>query len=150
MKGHVVALLVAMALAACSGQKTASVEGTWKVSDAKPAPWLEAGQSVDPSIAATYLGKTVTFKPEAIEGPSLLACTNPRYAYVEVPAEGLFQGGLGDNGKAEEKARALGFASFPVHTVMTGCEHDIAYHFEGQDRLAFALDNIIFRMQRTR
>jgi hypothetical protein len=52
--------------------------------------------------------------------------------------------------KAEEKARALGFASFPVHTVMTACEHDIAYHFEGQDRLAFALDNIIFRMQRAR
>jgi hypothetical protein len=55
MKGHVVALLVAMALAACSGQKTANVEGTWKVSDARPAPWLEAGQSTDPAIAGTYL-----------------------------------------------------------------------------------------------
>jgi hypothetical protein len=150
MKGHVVALLVAVALTACSGQKSASVEGTWKVSDARPAPWLEAGQSADPSIAATYLGKTVTFKPGAIEGPALLACTNPRYAYVEVPAEGIFQGSLGEDSKAEEKARALGFESFPVHTVMTGCEHDIAYHFEGQDKLAFALDNIIFWMERTR
>jgi hypothetical protein len=150
MKGHVVALLLAAGLAACSGQKTANVEGAWKVSDARPAPWLEAGQSTDAAFAGTYLGKTVVFGPGAIEGPALLACTNPRYAYVEVPAEGLFQGGLGDNGKAEEKARALGFASFPVHTVMTGCEHDIAYHFEGQDKLAFALDNVIFRMQRAR
>jgi len=150
MKGHVVALLVTVALAACSGQKTANVEGTWKVSEAKPAPWLEAGQSTDAAITATYLGKTVVFRPDAIEGPSLLACTNPRYAYVEIPAEGLFQGGLGEGGNAEETARQIGFADFPVHTVMTGCEHDIAYHFEGQDKLAFALDNIIFWMQRTR
>ena len=150
MKGHVVALLLAAGLAACSGQKTASVEGTWKVSDARPAPWLETGQSIDPTIAATYLGKTVTFKPGAIEAPALLACTNPNYAYMEVPAEGIFQGGLGESGKAEEQALALGFTGFPVHTVMTSCEHDIAYHFEGQDKLAFALDNIIFWMQRAR
>lgn len=150
MKGHVVALLLAAGLAACSDQKTASVEGTWKVSDARPAPWLEAGQSTDAAIEGTYVGKTVVFKSGAIEGPALLACTNPRYNYVEVPAEGLFQGGLGENGKAEEQARTLGFASFPVHTVMTSCEHDIAYHFEGQDKLAFALDNIIFWMERAR
>jgi hypothetical protein len=150
MKGHVVALLLAAGLAACSGQKTASVEGTWKVSDARPAPWLEAGQATDPTITATYLGKTATFKPGAIEGPALLACTNPRYAYVEVPAEGIFQGSLGEDSKAEEKARAIGFTGFPVHTVMTTCEHDIAYHFEGQDKLAFAIDNIIFWMQRAR
>ena len=150
MKGHVIALLVAAGLTACSGEKTGTVDGSWKVSDAKPAPWLEPGQAIDPSIAATYVGKTVTFRRDAIEGPALLACTNPRYAYVEVPAEGIFQGGLGEGGKAEEKARALGFTGFPVHTVMTSCEHDIAYHFEGQDKLAFALDNIIFWLQRAR
>ena len=150
MKGHIVALLVAAGLSACSGQTSGTIEGTWTISESKPAPWLEAGQTTDPTIEGTYVGKKVTFKPEAIEGPALLACTTPRYAYVEVPAEGIFQGGLGESGKAEEQARALGFTGFPVHTVMTSCEHDIAYHFEGQDRMAFALDNIIFWMQRTR
>lgn len=150
MKGHVAALLVALGLAACSSQNSGTVEGTWTVSDATRAPWLEPGQSTDPAIEGTYLGKNVVFSDSAIAGPALLACTNPRYAYVEMPAEGLFQGGLGENGKAEEAARQLGFTAFPVHTVMTGCEHDIAYHFEGQDRIAFALDNIIFRMQRSR
>lgn len=150
MKGHVIAMLVAAVLTACSGQKAATIEGSWTVSDARPAPWLEPGQAIDQSIEDTYLGKPVIFGTGAIEGPALLACTNPRYAYVEVPAEGIFQGGLGESGKAEDQARALGFSEFPIHTVMTGCEHDISYHFEGQDRLAFALDNIIFWMQRTR
>lgn len=141
----------ALALAGCSGQP--SFQGQWTIERVEVAPWVDAGFAPDASIAGLYVGKAVAFKTDAIEGPALLACAHPRYTFEEVPAEGLFQGSLAgshrDTAGAETAARKLGFAP-PVKTMMTGCEHDIAFHMRDEDHAAFALDNMIFWMVRAR
>jgi len=139
--------LLALALAGCS-QPT--FLGTWKIERVEAAPWA-AGTAPDASIAGLYLDKTVAFEAARIDGPALLACANPKYTFEEVPAEGLFQGNVGgpnaDAAASDAAARKLGFTP-PVHSMMTGCEHDIAFHQRDTTHAAFALDNMIFWMVR--
>jgi hypothetical protein len=140
--------VLAVALASCSQP---AFVGTWSIERVENAPWVDEGRTPDASIASLYLGKTVAFETAKIVGPALLACEGPKYTFEEVPADGLFQGNLaglnGDTAKAEAAARKLGFA-LPVHTMMTGCEHDIAFHLLDDTHAAFALDNMIFWMTR--
>lgn len=128
--------------------------GRWKIERADPAPWVESGQGPDESIAEAYVGESVSFEERRIGGPALLACAGPEVRVVEVPAEGLFQGGLAgkdvDVPKARETAKRIGFGTQPVRTVVTSCEHDIAFHLSDDDHAAFALDNWIFWMKRER
>jgi hypothetical protein len=139
---------IGFALAGCS-QPT--FVGTWAIERVESAPWVEAGTAPDNTIADAYVGKTVAFEAERIDGPALLACQGPKYTFEEVPAEGLFQGNLAgltvDAAKADAAARKLGFNP-PVHTMMTGCEHDIAFHLRDESHAAFALDNMIFWLTR--
>lgn len=149
--GSILALTAgALLLGGCSEP---TFQGTWKIERVEAAPWVEAGSAPDASIADLYVGKTVAFEPTKIDGPALLACANPKYTFEEVPAEGLFQGNIaganGDAAAADAAARKLGFSP-PVHSMMTGCEHDIAFHQRDEAHAAFALDNMIFWMVRER
>ncbi len=147
MKHAVAAILFALGLAACADQP---FMGRWAIERADPAPWVDAAFVPDQDAVAVYVGQTVTFAPDRIEAPGLLACTNPNYAFVDVPAPGLFQGGLaGDAATAVARANALGFGA-NVATVKTSCEHDIAFHIRDNDHAAFALDNMVYWMKRTR
>jgi hypothetical protein len=121
---HAAALLMlALCLGACADQP---FMGTWTIERADPAPWVDATFVPDQEAAAVYVGQTVTFAPDRIEAPALLACTNPTYAFVDVSAAGMFQGGLSDNAAtAVARAKALGFGA-NVATLKTSCEHDIA------------------------
>ncbi len=130
-------------LTACSGE---TFSGTWTIERAEPAPWVAADFVPDPALVNRYVGQTVSFGPNSISGPALLACASPQYAFFEAPAEGLFQGGLAES--ADAAAAQLGFAALPVHTMTTSCEHDIAFHMRDSNHAAFALDNMIFWMVR--
>lgn len=150
LKPLAAACLAALSLVACSEQ--GSFSGTWKIEKADPAPWIGPDFKLDSSFSSEYVGKTVVFEPTKIVAPELLACENPNYEFAEVPAEGLFQGGLApaenQAAKAEAAARKLGFETIPVHTMTTSCEHDIAFHMRDKDHAAFALNNMIFWMVR--
>jgi hypothetical protein len=62
----------------------------------------------------------------------------------------LFQGGLAaDPATAVARAKTLGFGA-NVATVKTSCEHDIAFHMRDADHAAFALDNLIYWLKRSR
>lgn len=144
---RVAAALLALALAACTDKP---FMGTWTIERADPAPWVDAGFVPDDAATAVYVGQTVTFAPDQIEAPGLLACTNPNYTFVDVPAAGLFQGGLGDNAAAAvTRAKTLGFGA-NVATIKTACEHDIAIHMRDANHAAFALDNKIYWLKRFR
>lgn len=137
----------ALALTACADKP---FMGSWTIERADPAPWVDAGFVPDETATAVYIGQTVKFTPEQIEAPGLLACTNPSYTFVDVPAAGLFQGGLGDTAEtAVARANTLGFGA-NVATIKTACEHDIAFHLRDADHAAFALDNMIYWLNRTR
>ena len=59
----------------------------------------------------------------------------------------LFEGGRTDPSK---QALALGFKANPVPTVDTGCEGVAEFHFLDENTVLFALNNSIYRMERTR
>jgi hypothetical protein len=145
-------LLCFAALSACAQES--GFLGKWTIERADSAPWNKADYAPDKSIADAYIGKTVTFEANRIDGPELLACANPKYVFAEVPAEGLFQGGLAESDaqipQARETATKMGFKTQPIRTAATGCEHDIAFHMSDEDHAAFALDNWIFWMKRVR
>lgn len=147
MKHSIAAALLALTLAGCASQP---FMGRWTIERADPAPWVDASFAPDQAEIATYVGQSVTFAPDRIDAPALLACDQPKYKFVDVPAAGLFQGGLSDDpAVAVTRAKALGFGA-RVATVQTACEHDIAFHLRDADHAAFALDNMIYWMARAR
>ena len=139
--------LFALTLTACADKP---FMGEWTIDRADPAPWVDADFVPDDATTALYVGQTVKFAPDQIEAPGLLACTNPTYNFVDVPAPGIFQGGLGnDAGEAVTRAKKLGFGAYAA-TVKTACEHDIAFHMRDANHAAFALDNMIYWLTRKR
>ena len=142
MRNIFVSLFAMASLMACASD---TVTGSWMIERAEPAPWVAVGFVPDPGIVNRYVGQTVHFHAGRIDGPALLACSNPNYVYGDVPAEGLFQGGLAEDAGAA--AAKLGFVP-PVRTLTTSCEHDIAFYLRDSGRATFALDNVIFWMVR--
>lgn len=142
--------LAAIAVAAPAQGKP--INGAWTIDRMERAPWTEANYVPDQSIANQYLQRKLKFEKSRIVGPALLACKRPNYKYDDIPADMMFQGGLADNQSdnalATKRAQGLGFASQPIHTVTTDCEHDIAFHMKDDDHAAFALDNMIFWLTR--
>jgi hypothetical protein len=139
--------VIALGLSSCAGQP---FMGQWTIERADPAPWVDASFAPDADAIAVYLEQPVMFAPDRIEAPGLLACTNPQYRFVDIPAAGMFQGGLASNpADAVTRAKALGFGA-NVATVKTSCEHNIAFHMRDADHAAFALDNMIYWLKRAR
>lgn len=68
--------------------------GEWRVARAIRAPWV-MDSAVQPN-AQELVGRAVTFGGSTIDGPGVLTCTNVDHTFVELPAEGLFEGGLQD------------------------------------------------------
>lgn len=138
IKLHIAGLLL---LSAALSAETRFYQGAWRIESYAWAPW---GQPF--AGAARLVGQSVVFKPGSIAGPNLLACRSPRYSVRTVPAEGLFQGMLGDGAAAAK----LGIRGSAFQTLATGCEHAIDYHFTGAGTAVFALDNAIYFLRKTR
>src|SRR5262249_2541068 len=70
--------------------------GTWVVTDAQPAPWVDATAGTQPDIDQTIRRGTFTFKNDSIEGPAPFDCKKVQYTISEVGPDYLFEGGLTD------------------------------------------------------
>ncbi|MBP6012681.1 MAG: hypothetical protein KBA31_10675 [Alphaproteobacteria bacterium] len=142
--------LVVVSAAGC-GASDAWYLGTYKIVRADRAPWNDAAFQPDAAEVATYLGGSVTIG-KRIEGPGLLACPAPVYVLKKVKPGYLFQGGLavGSNPEASADADAtkLGFKRGQIEALETGCEAEIDYVFRDHDHAAFALDNMIYWLER--
>ena len=128
--------------------------GTWTIVRVDPAPWSDdKAFPVDRREAPAYVCTHVTFAADLIEGPELLAYARPAYEMKDFPAGAIFQGQLGDleqrgGRKAEDSATAIGFATRPIRTLITGCMHSIDYHMSDANHAAFALNNMIYWLTR--
>ena len=123
----------------------ASWLGTWRITEAQPAPWVGKGDNVARASDIWHLvGRTVVYRQGRIDGPAPLACRGPKYQRHVVGPDYLFQGGLT---APVAQARALGFGTSIV-TLETGCEGAIDFHFTNPDTARFALDNMIYTLRR--
>ncbi|MBA8889532.1 hypothetical protein FHW12_003778 [Dokdonella fugitiva] len=142
--------LFAIGLFAAAAAAQDRFAGRWTIARGDAAPWVGTTGAVDPAEVKRLVGQHVTFEAKRIRGPAPLGCDGPHYALENVPAEGLFQGGLAEYGDpalgADALATRIGFARRPIATLDTGCEID--FHATGDDELLFALNNVIYRLHR--
>jgi hypothetical protein len=119
--------------------------GSWRIARGVASPWLP-GAPLRPETA--LVGERMQFGPARVDGPGVLGCTGARYTATQLPAEGLFQGTL--PAPAALAAEWLGFASRPVEGFSLACSTGLfEFHSVGPDALLFALDNVIWTLDRS-
>jgi len=124
--------------------------GTWVVSDAQPAPWVDGSAQNQPDFDEAIKHGKFTFRKGSVAGPPPFDCKKVQYTLSEVGPDYLFQGGLTDPVK---QAAALGFTSQKIVSLNMGCvsnEADIEMDFAliDHDTAVFGLNNVIYRMKR--
>lgn len=122
--------------------------GSWDVVDVQPAPWVEGGAQAP--IHEEIAKGRITFMANSVQAPGFLNCDKARFEITKVPPEFLFQGGLTD---PATQAAALGYQGGEIENLAMTCESgnaDISMDFSliEDGVIVFALDNMIYRMQR--
>lgn len=144
-------LLAAAALIPAAALAQGPFAGTWAFTSATPAPWLAPDQLSRAHNNPTVRQARITFTQAALQAPTWMACRPPGYALMQVPPDGLFEGGLLDPARgltdAAGLATRLGFPPGDVPTIETRC-HGLRFHLAGPDRMLFALDNVIYTFTR--
>ena len=127
--------------------------GTWKIAEAKVAPWSKARRP-DARDVKELVGKMVTFKPREIAGPPMLACKGPHYKLSDFSADMLFQGAFGEMHQKDERvdpakiAASVGFQGQSWQVVETGCENEIDWHFIDDTTLAIGLNDYVYVLKK--
>ena len=124
--------------------------GTWVVSDAQSAPWVDKSVGTQPDIDQAISHGKFTFKKDSVEGPAPFDCKPVQYTPIGAGPDYLFEGGLTDPVK---QAAALGFTSQKIVSLRMGCvrnDADIEMDFDliDHDTAVFALNNVIYKMVR--
>jgi hypothetical protein len=141
----IAALALVLADRSAAAHSPEDLMGQWRMTRAVVAPWAEEGEA---KIERAWIGKNIVFKSNKVKGPGPVACANAQYEATSMPAEGLFQGGL--PAPAVAAAQALGVAKFPVSGMSLACDTGVfEFHQAGTDALLFALDNVIWTLDRS-
>ena len=150
----VAAILCAASLSGASAEDAFYI-GTWKITEAVKAPWAKSDAELDPAEMKMLVGRTITLKADAVEGPGSFPCKGPNYAVMEGGPEMLFQGMFGEmhdeDAAADPQmlAEAIGFSGTQYRTVITGCEYEVDFSFDADNNTAkFGLDNAIYTLKR--
>jgi hypothetical protein len=129
--------------------------GQWQITEVAKAPWTKSDAELDQSEMKTLVGKTITLKADAVEGPGSFPCKGPQYEVMQGGPDMLFQGMLGqmhdENAAADPQqlAEQVGFKGAQYRTVITGCEYAVDFSFGADnDTAKFALNNAIYTLKR--
>lgn len=118
----------------------------WRITRVVPAPWAAAGQTQ--MSLTTWVGKSVQFDANSVEGPGLLRCDHATLEKTSYPADALFQGSL--PAPADAAAQKLGIAHLPLSGVRLDCSTGtFELHFVEPATLLLALDNQILTLSRS-
>jgi hypothetical protein len=125
--------------------------GSWIIEQAIVAPWIRPNVDIArfTALSRAHLHMIVSFFPDHVEAKDPeLACTNVDYERTLLSPEQIFQGNLPDPDQVEIAAE-LGFPSGKIPGFDAGCASSSqSYHFANRDTLLFALDDIIYTMDR--
>ena len=125
--------------------------GDWIIVDAIVAPWIAEGVDDKTYLldGKAHLHMKVTFQPDrVISKDPVIGCTNASYERTLYPPRALFQGSLPEPDQIEI-ARNLGFPSGEIPGFDVACSTGVfSYHFADRDTLLFALDNVIYTLER--
>lgn len=90
--------------------------GTWKVVEAKTAPWFD-GKSAQPPTHSEIINAKLVFTDQSVQGPQPIGCAKSKFTVTAVGPEYLFQGGLKNPKK--EAAALPGFPFLGCIEIMT-------------------------------
>jgi hypothetical protein len=125
--------------------------GDWMIVKWVVAPWVDsvADMARYEADAKAHMNMMVSFSPDRVEAnDKSLSCTNVEYERTMSPPDALFQGGLPDPNQATI-AQQLGLPSGDVPGFDINCSTGLfSFHFADRDSLMFALDNVIYTMDR--
>ena len=128
--------------------------GSWKITEAKVAPWAGKSRGRSDVDLKELLNKTVTFRPREIAGPPMLVCKGPKYKLSDFSADMLFQGAFGEMRQKDERvdpakvAASLGFQGDSWQVVETGCDNGIDWHFVDATTLAIGLNDYVYILKK--
>jgi hypothetical protein len=150
----VAAILCAASLSSASAAD-AFYAGSWKITEVVKAPWAKSDAELDQDEMKMLVGKTITLKADAVDGPGSFPCKGPQYEVLEGGPDMLFQGMFGqmhDENAANDPqklAEQVGFTGTKYRTVVTGCEYEVDFSFGAADDTAkFALNNAVYTLKR--
>jgi hypothetical protein len=144
----------ALAMGALAAQAAEPWLGTWKITEAKVAPWAAKSRGRSDVDLKELLNKTVTFRPREIAGPPMLVCKGPKYKLSDFSADMLFQGAFGEMRQKDERvdpakvAATLGFQGDSWQVVETGCDSGIDWHFVDATTLAIGLNDYVYLLKK--
>jgi hypothetical protein len=145
------AFLCLSAASAARAREAGGVAGRWVIAKAALAPWADPRQLGGPEEERRLVGRTVTFGPHSVIGPSPLGCPRATFRVHDDTADLLFEGELaepdagGRPRNAVALARGLGMTTRTVRTVETSCS-EVAYHRLSPTTLVFGLNNRIYTL----
>jgi hypothetical protein len=129
--------------------------GQWKITEVAKAPWTKSDAELDQNEMKTLVGKTITLKSDAVDGPGSFPCKGPQYEVMAGGPDMLFQGMFGqmhdDNASNDPQklAAQVGFSGSQYRTVITGCEYEVDFSFGADnDTAKFALNNAVYTLKR--
>lgn len=118
----------------------------WLIESGRVAPWAKPGTTALEN--AGLAGQAILVEGKAITAPHPLACEQAQHAFIVMPAEGIFEGGL--PAPAGRAARALGLASMPVLTWRMTCRNgSFDYHLVSKQGALLGLDHVVWQVRRT-
>lgn len=118
----------------------------WLIESGRVAPWAKPGTTVLEN--AGLAGQAIQVTGTVVTAPHPLACEQAHHAFLVMPAEGLFEGGL--PAPAGAAARALGLPSMPVLTWRMTCRNgSFDYHLVSKQAALFGLDHVVWQVRRT-
>lgn len=138
-------ILLVAALLPGAAFATPALMGEWRLARLQPAPWVAEGEAMPPP--GLQPGQRIRFEADALRGPGVLDCAGARYQALSIPAEGLFQGGLG---APRRQAEDLGLQPSPVPSLRLDCDAgSFDFHRADADTLLLALDSRILSFSRS-
>ena len=127
--------------------------GTWKISSAAVAPWVDRKQKPDEREKTRLLDKILELSAKRISGPKPFSCGGPHYKVSNFAADMIFQGALGEMQSTNKSvdpnkiATSLGFTSpGNIKTVETGCEID--FHFVDEATAEISLNDYVYTLKK--
>jgi hypothetical protein len=148
----VVVAAAALGLGALAARAAEPWLGTWKIAEAKVAPWAGKSRARSDVDLKELMNKTVTFRPREIAGPPMLICKGPKYKLGDFSADMLFQGAFGEMRQKDERidpakiAATLGFQGESWQVVETGCGID--WHFIDATTLAIGINDYVYLLKK--
>jgi hypothetical protein len=125
--------------------------GNWMIVKWTIAPWVDpkGSRASYEAEGKAHLDMMVSFAPDRVEAKDeALSCTNAEYERTMYPPDALFQGRLPDSNQAAV-AQQLGLPSGDVPGFDLNCSTGLlSFHFADRDSLMFALDDVIYTMDR--